>query len=75
LRAKRYGAVDVGTVEDYQGMERKIILLSCVRSRKRFLQDDVKNNLGLIFAPARLNVAMTRAMRCVGKSFITFHLH
>ncbi|KAJ3409586.1 hypothetical protein HDV05_004330 [Chytridiales sp. JEL 0842] len=61
LRAKKYAAVNVGTVEDYQGMERNVILLSCVRSRKRFIQDDLKSNIGLIKSPARLNVAMTRA--------------
>ncbi|TPX74435.1 hypothetical protein CcCBS67573_g04297 [Chytriomyces confervae] len=61
LRANGCGAVDVGTVEDYQGMERRVIILSTVRSRVSFLEGDLQNDLGIVRKPERLNVAMTRA--------------
>ncbi|KAI8851245.1 P-loop containing nucleoside triphosphate hydrolase protein [Chytridium lagenaria] len=61
MRARGLGGIDVGTVEDYQGMERKIIILSCVRSRYRFLADDIRDNIGVVNFPRRLNVALTRA--------------
>ncbi|KAJ3294685.1 hypothetical protein HDU79_010643 [Rhizoclosmatium sp. JEL0117] len=61
LRTNNLGTVDVGTVEDYQGMERRIILLSTVRSNRLHLPHDLRNDLGLIHFPARLNVALTRA--------------
>ncbi|KAJ3329710.1 hypothetical protein HDU76_007328 [Blyttiomyces sp. JEL0837] len=62
FRARGLAAIDVGSVEDYQGMERRIILLSCVRSRAKSLKDDLLADLGLVHFPQRLNVAMTRAM-------------
>ncbi|KAJ3106010.1 hypothetical protein HDU97_007194 [Phlyctochytrium planicorne] len=62
MRARGLGAIDVGTVEDYQGMERRIIVLSCVRSRSRFLIEDIRGNVGVVNFPQRLNVALTRAM-------------
>ncbi|KAJ3081682.1 hypothetical protein HK102_002201 [Quaeritorhiza haematococci] len=61
FRSKGMRGVDVGTVEDYQGQERKIILISTVRSRRRFLSEDVARDLGLVYFPKRLNVALTRA--------------
>ncbi|KAJ3026925.1 UNVERIFIED_CONTAM: hypothetical protein HDU68_004814 [Siphonaria sp. JEL0065] len=61
LRANHLGSVDVGTVEDYQGMERRIILISTVRSNSAYLNQDLKNDLGVVMFPARLNVALTRA--------------
>ncbi|KAJ3207446.1 hypothetical protein HDU67_007455 [Dinochytrium kinnereticum] len=61
MRVRGLGSIDVGTVEDYQGMERRIIVLSCVRSRPRFLAEDLKANVGVVNFPQRLNVALTRA--------------
>ncbi|KAI9204489.1 P-loop containing nucleoside triphosphate hydrolase protein [Polychytrium aggregatum] len=62
LRSRGLGAIDVGRIEDYQGMERKVIILSTVRSRKRFLQEDIDMDLGVVHFPKRLNVAITRSM-------------
>ncbi|KAI8619601.1 P-loop containing nucleoside triphosphate hydrolase protein [Chytriomyces sp. MP71] len=61
LRANGLGSVDVGTVEDYQGMERRIIVISIVRSRVKFVNADLAHDVGLVRSPARMNVAMTRA--------------
>lgn len=51
----------IGTVEEFQGQEFKVVLLSIVRSQENFVATDVLYNLGFIFCPRRLNVAITRA--------------
>lgn len=51
----------VGTVEEFQGQEFKIIILSTVRSNKNMLACDRLYNLGFVTQPKRLNVALTRA--------------
>ncbi len=59
---KGLGEVNVGTIEDYQGMERRIILLSTVRASSSQVPLDVTRGLGVIQQRKRLNVALTRAM-------------
>ncbi|KDQ10524.1 hypothetical protein BOTBODRAFT_640203 [Botryobasidium botryosum FD-172 SS1] len=61
LRKSGLSAVDVGTVEDYQGRERRVVIISCVRSSARFLEEDAKKGLGFVFERKRMNVAITRA--------------
>ncbi|TPX32413.1 hypothetical protein SmJEL517_g04446 [Synchytrium microbalum] len=62
LRQEKLRDVNVGTVEDYQGKEFKVILISTVRSQHRFLSGDVDRDIGLVHFRKRLNVAITRAM-------------
>ncbi|KAJ6520595.1 P-loop containing nucleoside triphosphate hydrolase protein [Mycena vulgaris] len=61
LRKEKLSAVDVGTVEDYQGREMRVCIISCVRSSTRFLKDDLSRGLGLVYEKKRMNVAITRA--------------
>eukprot|EP00026_Physarum_polycephalum_P001055 Phypoly_transcript_01056.p1 GENE.Phypoly_transcript_01056~~Phypoly_transcript_01056.p1 ORF type:complete len:1229 (+),score=283.06 Phypoly_transcript_01056:43-3687(+) len=54
-------AVKVGSVEDFQGQEKRIIIISGVRSSHTFVEFDRKHKLGLLENPKRFNVAVTRA--------------
>lgn len=50
----------VGSVEEFQGQERMMMILSTVRSNMKLIQKDVTHSLGFVASPRRLNVALTR---------------
>ncbi|XP_047440152.1 putative helicase mov-10-B.1 isoform X2 [Mugil cephalus] len=51
----------VGSVEEFQGQERKIIMVSTVRSSINYVKMDQDFNIGFLSNEKRFNVAMTRA--------------
>lgn len=61
LREKGLGAVNVGIVEDYQAVERDVIIVSLTRSNSAFLPADLEQRVGLFQQAKRMNVALTRA--------------
>ncbi|KAG8954836.1 hypothetical protein FRC04_010318 [Tulasnella sp. 424] len=61
LRKRLPETIDVGSVEQFQGQERTVILITTVRSQTSNVAHDIKHLLGFLVNPRRMNVAITRA--------------
>ena len=58
LRVERAAGVEVGTVDGFQGREKEAVIVDLVRSNDR-------GELGFLSNTRRMNVALTRARRCL----------
>ena len=58
---KNWTDITVGSTEEFQGQERRIIIISTVRSKPTLLGEDYAHKLGFLNNPKRFNVAITRA--------------
>ena len=68
-----FGKMKVGSVEEFQGQERQVIILSTVRSDESKVESDVFHNLGFLSNPRRFNVSITRSQALliiVGNPFV-----
>lgn len=61
LREEGLAGVNVGTIEDFQGIEVEACVLSLTRSTNSFVPHDVDRRIGVFGQKKQSNVALTRA--------------
>jgi len=59
--------IKVGSVECFQGQERRCVIISTVRSDPEYLSSDLRYSLGFVANEKRFNVAVTRAKTLLSK--------
>lgn len=62
---KNSNEIKIGSVEEFQGQEKCVIIISSVRSLSSFTSNERKLKIGFLNNPKRFNVAITRAQALV----------
>ncbi|KAF2830728.1 P-loop containing nucleoside triphosphate hydrolase protein [Ophiobolus disseminans] len=71
IRSSAYGGgsglwdVNIGPLEAFQGLEKRVIIICTTRTRSRFLAMDEKKGMGIVNQKRKMNVALTRAMEAL----------
>ncbi|KAF2874439.1 P-loop containing nucleoside triphosphate hydrolase protein [Massariosphaeria phaeospora] len=72
MRSAAYGRagaglwdVNIGPLEAFQGLEKRVVIICTTRTRSRFLRKDAERGLGLVHQRRKMNVAVTRAMEAL----------
>lgn len=53
--------VNIGPLEAFQGLEKRVVILCTTRSRAKFVDEDVRRGVGVVLQHRKMNVALTRA--------------
>jgi helicase MOV-10 len=53
--------VNIGPLEAFQGLKRRVVIICTTRTRDRFLDMDAKRGLSIVHQKRKMNVALTRA--------------
>jgi superfamily I DNA and/or RNA helicase len=67
IRSKYYGNgaglwhVNIGPLEAFQGLEKRVVILCTTRTRERFLKKDKERGVGVMGEKRKMTVALTRA--------------
>jgi helicase MOV-10 len=63
IRSRQFGLweVNIGPLEAFQGLEKRVVIICTTRTRERFLAEDAKRGLGIVHQKRKMNVALTRA--------------
>lgn len=67
IRSQQYGLwdVNIGPLEAFQGLEKRVVIVCTTRTRGRFLAEDERRGLGIVQQRRKMNVALTRAMEAL----------
>ena len=60
LRTDNISDIMVGSTEEFQGQERRVIIVSTIRSNPQYVYMDNQYKLGFLKNPKRFKVAITR---------------
>lgn len=53
--------VNIGPVEAFQGLQKRVVIVCTTRTRIRFLDQDLERGMGIVRQKRKMNVALTRA--------------
>jgi helicase MOV-10 len=82
IRSRMFGGgsglwdVNIGPLEAFQGLEKRVVILCTTRTRERFLEEDKRRGLGIVHQSRKMNVALTRAKEALvvlGNPVILMH--